>query len=1482
MTSSDEDPKKPQDTPTSDQPSPAQGSSSSSHERTCVDPSLGKRRSTSQGGKKHKRKQRRMPSPHTRGGRSDRRRQASQEPDEGMWFDDDEILDEELGGGLGLGLESITGLLAGRSNRFKTMLTALQQSGHDRTTRLLALQELSEALSMATEHTLLGQFPTTAMVAELVYTLGGPMPDRPAGVQEMHEDDELAAVLAATAGDDGGELEMYACRCLAHLLEALPASSHTIVRQGAVPLMIAKLQEITYIDLAEQVMQTLEKLSATDAQVIVRHGGMHAMLQYLDFFSLYVQRTAMTTVANCCEHLTPALASRAADVAPMIHGVLGYTDQRLVEAATHAVCSMVQAFAERADLLDTLLLETDMIPPAIALLWRVTGKESGPALKSGTYADLLHALATAARTSTAVAEALFANRAVDLAYFLLTGAEAEAAAPSATCILENLAQRASAQVLGALALATDLLPALPHDGLFDNRAYSEKAYASLERRAAREGCVLGELDAALDDAPARRQSAAAMRERHALDERVQKQQAWPDFYATTVRLLLPTLVEVYAASVMPQVRMHVFSGLLRLLYYADADLPMTYGQNVPLASFVTGVAAAHEAEPLVEHALQTMELLLTKLPKLYATLLVREGALHETEALASDGAPEVKWRAKIVHARLLARVAAVDEKNEAEVVLASLRTIAEAIRAADEEAALEAALAKLATWLTSADSVTSFEMLHSGLVDAVYAVATDVAHALPVALRRKHVADALAYTPPGHTSSAGYRFVRRLHQSLSRLEDLQVVGPVLDAPQTLAQQVRIRLQADDDFDEVPRAFRSMMVSIHGVATVQTLHDFLRPKLETAFSRRAPGLAEILSALSGESENELMEQLLDDDPDQRTDGADVPDDVEASETALSPDAAQAAKRPEAAKSQKSTAPATSTEDAPDADRSYATAAKTSKPTWHLAFTLESEPMPLDATLYGCVHRLERERGIGTCSASTVYTIRFRKVEGAPTAATAPVAASPPAPTYAVTLPECIPADAPYSRILQLLGAVRGLADEGALTHGAFTLNDTVFINNKLTAKLGQQLQERLIVASACLPDWAHTLPAALSFLFPFETRHTYFQSTALGHARVLAQYKRDDPGVFDEVLTMLSSLPRQKVRIARDTLLPSAVKVMELYSAGNYLLEVEYFDEVGSGLGPTQEFYALVSQALTRADLGMWRATDTITRDEQVYVDTANALYPADHLDEKARKLFGTLGQFVAKSLLDGRIIDVPLHPVFMRAVQGRSLPRELSTLAQVDAALARSLASLQTMPPAELDALEMEYTVPGSGVRLSEHTHVTASNVGQYVDDVLAALLDTSAAVEAFRTGFGPVLSLSALDVFAPEELTALFGRREEDWSEDALRRALVPDHGMSADSPAFVHLVALLSGYTLDERRAFLQWLTGAPRLPMGGFASLHPPLTVVRRENDAPLQPDDYLPSVMTCVNYLKLPDYSSRDVMRARLDTAVKEGLTSFHLS
>jgi E3 ubiquitin-protein ligase TRIP12 len=73
-------------------------------------------------------------------------------------------------------------------------------------------------------------------------------------------------------------------------------------------------------------------------------------------------------------------------------------------------------------------------------------------------------------------------------------------------------------------------------------------------------------------------------------------------------------------------------------------------------------------------------------------------------------------------------------------------------------------------------------------------------------------------------------------------------------------------------------------------------------------------------------------------------------------------------------------------------------------------------------------------------------------------------------------------------------------------------------------------------------------------------------------------------------------------------LESAVKVFELYGSSSSILEVEYFEEVGTGLGPTLEFYSLVSKDFARKDLKIWRDSDAGS--SSPYVGHPSGLYPA--------------------------------------------------------------------------------------------------------------------------------------------------------------------------------------------------------------------------------------------------------------------------------
>ena len=406
-----------------------------------------------------------------------------------------------LGGG---DVRQFGSYMASLTTRLKSMLGNIKATA-DPTTRLLTLQELSELLSISTEDTLAGSFPVEQYVRELVRILGGKVAneddgdeDGDEGDEDADEDAQLAAVLAASRGgpfqgDENLEAQVLACRCLANLMEALPGVAHTVVYHGAIPVLCSKLIEISYIDLAEQTLsvcscffscsrstkdasQTMEKISEEFPSAIIREGGLAALLNYLDFFSIAVQRTALQAAANCCRNVSSEHFHMVKSIWPIIRGCLSYSDQRLVEFACLCVIRVIDSYHRSSIENLQLLVDRDLIKAVNQLLLPAGGS---PLIASNTFTLLLRALATCARASPKITISLLEADIVHTLYQILTGV-----LPSANsnnegeqgdaiggqglgggladmAVMENLAHRPKDQVEETLSLISELLPPLP-------------------------------------------------------------------------------------------------------------------------------------------------------------------------------------------------------------------------------------------------------------------------------------------------------------------------------------------------------------------------------------------------------------------------------------------------------------------------------------------------------------------------------------------------------------------------------------------------------------------------------------------------------------------------------------------------------------------------------------------------------------------------------------------------------------------------------------------------------------------------------------------------------------------------------------------------------------------------------------------------------------------------------------------------------------
>ena len=500
-------------------------------------------------------------------------------------------------------------------------------------------------------------------------------------------------------------------------------------------------------------------------------------------------------------------------------------------------------------------------------------------------------------------------------------------------------------------------------------------------------------------------------------------------------------------------------------------------------------------------------------------------------------------------------------------------------------------------------------------------------------------------------------------------------------------------------------------------------------------------------------------------------------------------------------------------------------------------------------------------------------------------------------------------------------------------------ENLFLAPKLSGKLRAQLRDTLSVCARRVPEWTSALAKTCPWLFTLDERVLLFHCASFSVARALHQLHGDgkasngangnaanagaaNAGGDPRGGARVGRLQRQKVRIRREHALSSAIKVFSSPQTRKHVLEVEFYDEVGTGIGPTNEFYALVSKDLQRASHGIFRSehsatTKTKTDNAESLVNAPHGLFPkpfrAVPNASKAIEIFRCVGRAIGKVLQDGRLLDVKFNPNFFKKLYG--LPLCLDDLELLEPELFSTLKKLETavrdgsgrLDGAKIEDLCLEFALPDGanieGASVADEI-VTAENASRYiaavVDDVLGAGVEPL--FQACREGFADIVSNpSQLAMFSLSEIDALTCGVDEQtkWTERDLREHILCDHGYQVNSKPVVNLREILTNMSDAERRSFLKFTTGSPRLPIGGLASLNPKLKVVCKQptvlsevgggmNTAEMisegteLADADLPSAMTCANYLKLPPYSSKEALELKLKLAISEGVGSFDLS
>ncbi|CAN4116979.1 unnamed protein product [Withania somnifera] len=1464
--------------------------------------------------------------------------------------------------------------LLGNQGKFKGVLSSLSKESEN-SALLAALTELCDLLSFS---------PDSSMSNLMA--------------------DSFAPVLVRLARHESNpDIMLLAIRAMTYLCEVHPRSSVYLVNHDAVPALCQRLMAIEYLDVAEQCLQALEKISHEQPIVCLQSGAITAVLSYIDFFSTSVQRKALLTVVNICKKLPPGCPSPLMEAVPILCNLLLYEDRQLVESVATCLIRIAEQAFHSSDMLDQLCKHrlVQQVTHLIALNGRTTVSQS-------VYVGLIGLLVKLASGSIVAVKTLFELNISNILKDILSIHDFSHGVPSTVTVDGHYNQ-----VDEVLKLLNELLPPFP-------REQNIQLYAEKEQFLTNHPDIL---------------------QRFGFD-------------------LLPVLIQVVNSGV----NLHAYYGCLsvinKLVYFSKSDM-LGFLQNTNISSFLAGVFTHKDPHVLIL-SLQIVDKLLEKLSHVFLNSFVKEGVLFAVDALlspekcslslfsVSNGvqASDEPCQGSVLRAAVKCLCFASDaiqsptgpEARTCKIEKETIQSLAWHIRtsyfAADpmnpglgvtdvlqklktlsstltdlvhkfsssnvplqEEEDFYPVLHQIISELNGSHAISMFEFIESGVVKSLVNYLSNghylgqkvdgdgsVNQLYIVEKRFELFGRLLLYNSVlPLEDSAFLALTRRLHSALCSVENFPVIlshasklrnsyatipyGRCTSYPCLKVQFVKGEGESSlGDYTE-------SVVTVDPFEPLDSIEGYLwtkvsRKKTEklnpptldleeespshesqdvTTSQGKNPGPMESDTTSAGSHETQEVKNNLQIFAEMET--VDV-EQTRSDPMDISGVNAECLKTGRLNPSEDDSSPSLECTGCCDDENI----------TPKLIFYLEGQKLNHKLSLWQAVlqQQIKAENDITTNSSmwSQVHRVTFRRFfrhkPGCPQSSKHVVHSIPSEkPTawwqYTPSFSSMFGSEmvdleksSPTYDILYLLRILEGLnrfsfhlgsrtklyafaegktTDFGDLKVTISDLPQNEFASTKLTEKLELQMRNAFSVSIGGMPPWCGQLVNSCPFLFGFEARCKYFRLAAFGRPPIQPESSSMAAGtsVRDQ---NSSGFRRKKLLVHRTRILDSARQMMDLHANQKAAIEVEYNDEVGTGLGPTLEFFTLVSHEFQMIGLGMWRgdhmAHGTVSVEEESgIIFSPLGLFPrpwspsAHSLSglefSEVLKKFMLLGQIVAKSLQDGRVLDLRLSKAFYKLVLGKELtvydiqsfdPQLGGALLEFQALVERkrhqesrcegksSLDLELNFRNTKIDDLCLDYTLPGYPDYVlnsaSDAKTVDSSNLEEYVLLIVDATLNSgiSRQIGAFKSGFDQVFPISHLQVFTEDELERLLCGEYGFWNSNELLDHIKFDHGYTANSPPVINLLEIMKEFDSKQQRAFLQFVTGAPRLPPGGLASLSPKLTIVRKSCGVWVDAD--LPSVMTCANYLKLPPYSSKEKMKEKLLYAITEGLGSFHLS
>ncbi|GJQ13871.1 hypothetical protein GpartN1_g5662.t1 [Galdieria partita] len=411
----------------------------------------------------------------------------------------------------------------------------------------------------------------------------------------------------------------------------------------------------------------------------------------------------------------------------------------------------------------------------------------------------------------------------------------------------------------------------------------------------------------------------------------------------------------------------------------------------------------------------------------------------------------------------------------------------------------------------------------------------------------------------------------------------------------------------------------------------------------------------------------------------------------------------------------------------------------------------------------------------------------------------------------------------------------------------------------------------------LSNAARNILRLAPFMIPFESRLKIFHYWIQKEKEQVDLSVHGIFGVFEQSGTW--------VTVRRDFIVEDAFAALNsMRDRLKQTIRLKFIDTHGleeagiDGGGVFKEFmHLLIAQAFSPSLYGLFRATT----EGKLYPNPAShVLVGPIHLE-----MFEFLGRILGKVIFDRILVDLPLATFFLSKLLGE--PNYTDDLASLDPEMYKNLMYLKHCDRKTVEEMNLTFTIMdneyegGKEVPLianGQDIPVTVENRIEYINRVAHYRMNVQIKqqCDAFLRGLCDVVNRQWIRIFSPHEMQLLISGVTEKINVIDLKRNCHYSGGYHENHRVISWFWEVFEQLSFEKQANLLQFVTSSPRAPLLGFRYLDPAFTIHRAEAD-----DSRLPTASTCMNLLKLPEYSSKEVLKNKLLYAIQTH-TGFDLS